>query len=163
MWAASTPCTVTRRCPHGSAARTLAPQNAATWYMNMDMLIHYGNQDGRFNFFYSTPSAYAAAKIATTKFTVKTDDFFPYADGKNAMWTGYFTSRAALKGYIRETSSFFQAAKQLQAVTGQGSGLMPDNPLTGLERALSLAQHHDAVAGTQKQAVAYGGCNSRKS
>lgn len=33
-------------------------------------------------------------------------------------WAGYFTSRAALKGYIRQSGFLFQAAKQLQAFTG---------------------------------------------
>ena len=43
------------------------------------------------------------------------------ADGPNAMWTGYTTSRAALKGYVRDTSNVFTAARQLQAFTGEWS------------------------------------------
>ncbi len=106
-------------------------------------LIHYVNLDGRVNALYSTPSIYAAAKLAAASsptgnvsLPLKTDDFFPcvalcykasfkalivvylpmcsYADGPHSYWTGYFTSRPALKGYVRDTSSFHQAARQLQ-------------------------------------------------
>jgi hypothetical protein len=118
-------------------------------------------QDGRVNTFYSTPSAYARAKLATTKLTLKTDDFFPYADCKNCQWAGYFVSRAALKGYVRDTSSVFNAARQLQALTGGAADLGPTNTLYSLERAVSLVTHHDGVSGTEKQAVAYGECHVR--
>ena len=69
------------------------------------------------------------------------------ADGPNAMWTGYTTSRAALKGYVRETSNVFTAARQLQAFTGGAPDMTPTNPLYHLERSLGVAQHHDSVAG----------------
>jgi len=114
------------------------------------------SQDGRVNAFYSTPSAYARAKLATTKFTLKTDDFFPYADCKNCEWAGYFVSRAALKGYVRDSSSYFNAARQMQVLTGGAADLGPSNTLYALERAVSLVTHHDGVSGTEKQAVAYG-------
>jgi hypothetical protein len=69
----------------------------------------------------------------------------------------YFTSRPALKGYVRASSSFFASARQLQAFTGgaPGDGLSPSNPLYALERALATAQHHDAVSGTERQHVAF--------
>lgn len=55
-------------------------ENAATWFTNTDKVIHWLNQDGRVNAFYSTPSIYAAAKLETGKtYTLKTDDFMPYA------------------------------------------------------------------------------------
>lgn len=40
--------------------------------------------------------------------SVKTDDFFPYADGPHQFWTGYFTSRPAFKRYERLSSNFLQ-------------------------------------------------------
>lgn len=40
--------------------------------------------------------------------SVKRDDFFPYADGAHKFWTGYFTSRPALKGYERLSYKFLQ-------------------------------------------------------
>lgn len=55
----------------------------------MDKLIHHANLDGRLNVFYSTPSAYTAAKHAyNISWPLKTDDFFPYADCPTCYWTG---------------------------------------------------------------------------
>ena len=110
------------------------------------------------NAFYSTPAAYAAGKLTAGKtYTLKTDDLFPYSDGSHSFWSGYFTSRAALKAYVRDTSSIFHASRQLQALSGlprpADKGLT--NPLYKLERAMGVAQHHDAVSRTSKQAVAY--------
>lgn len=80
----------------------------------------------------------------------------PYADSPHAFWSGYFSSRPALKGYIRDTSTVFQVGKQMQAVVAGGAeDTSAANPLFRLERALAIAQHHDAVSGTSKQAVAY--------
>lgn len=39
---------------------------------------------------------------------LKTDDFFPYADDAHDYWTGYFTSRPALKRYERVSNSNLQ-------------------------------------------------------
>ena len=56
------------------------------------------SQNGSVNAMYSTPSIYLDAKQkAGENWTVKYDDFFPYADNPYAYWTGYFTSRPALK------------------------------------------------------------------
>jgi hypothetical protein len=41
-----------------------------------------------------------AAEERNIAWTVKTDDFFPYADCPHCFWTGYFTSRPALKGLL---------------------------------------------------------------
>jgi 7-cyano-7-deazaguanine synthase in queuosine biosynthesis len=48
------------------------------------------NADGRVNVFYSTPAAYVAAKASysNVSWTVKRDDFFPYADCAHCYWTG---------------------------------------------------------------------------
>uniref|UniRef100_A0A6N2KVZ4 Alpha-mannosidase n=1 Tax=Salix viminalis TaxID=40686 RepID=A0A6N2KVZ4_SALVM len=127
-------------------------QYAHTWYKQMDKFIHYVNQDGRVNALYSTPSIYTDAKYATNEsWPLKTDDFFPYADIVNAYWTGYFTSRPALKGYVRKMSGYYLAARQLEFFKGRSKA----SPNTdSLADALSLAQHHDAVSGTSKQHVA---------
>ena len=47
---------------------------------------------------------------------LRSDDFFPYADNKDGFWTGYFTSRPALKRYVRETSGWYQAIKRMDAL-----------------------------------------------
>lgn len=127
-------------------------QYANSWFRQMDKLIHYVNQDGRVNALYSTPSIYTDAKYATDEsWPIKTDDFFPYADRANAYWTGYFTSRPALKRYVRIMSGYYLAARQLEFFQGRSnSGPNTDK----LADALAIAQHHDAVTGTEKQHVA---------
>uniref|UniRef100_A0A2N9ECH2 alpha-mannosidase n=1 Tax=Fagus sylvatica TaxID=28930 RepID=A0A2N9ECH2_FAGSY len=69
----------------------------------------------------------------------------------NAYWTGYFTSRPALKRYVRIMSGYYLAARQLEFFQGRSnSGPNTDK----LADALAIAQHHDAVTGTEKQHVA---------
>ncbi|KAF6160103.1 hypothetical protein GIB67_018883 [Kingdonia uniflora] len=127
-------------------------QYANSWFRNMDKLIHYVNMDGRVNALYSTPSIYTDSKYATKEsWPIKTDDFFPYADRENAYWTGYFTSRPALKRYVRMMSGYYLAARQLEYFKGRSSS----GPNTDtLADALAIAQHHDAVSGTSQQHVA---------
>ncbi|KAJ0096735.1 hypothetical protein Patl1_29102 [Pistacia atlantica] len=139
-------------------------QYAESWFKQMDKFIHYVNKDGRVNALYSTPSLYTNAKnAAKVSWPLKTDDYFPYADGINAYWTGFFTSRPALKRYVRELSGYYldpvsdashpdhsiaQAARQLEFLVGKRSS----GPSTfSLGDALGIAQHHDAVTGTAKQ------------
>ncbi|KAI7740716.1 hypothetical protein M8C21_023527, partial [Ambrosia artemisiifolia] len=109
-------------------------------------------QDGRVNALYSTPSIYTDAKYAANEtWPLKTDDFFPYADKVNTYWTGYFTSRPNFKGYVRAMSGYYLAARQLEFYKGRNSS----GPNTDvLADALAIAQHHDAVSGTQRQHVA---------
>ena len=131
-------------------------RNAYMWYKNLDKLIKYVNgADVGLNLFYSTPSCYLKSRyedeaLEKTKLTEKSDDFFPYADGPHMFWTGYFTSRAALKGYVRETNSILsQCRRAVIAFEGEYS-----KNLFELERTFAVAQHHDAVSGTERQHVA---------
>ncbi|MCL7038410.1 hypothetical protein MKW94_014475 [Papaver nudicaule] len=127
-------------------------QYANSWFRQMDKFIHYVNMDGRVNALYSTPSIYTDAKYATQEsWPLKTGDFFPYADRANSYWTGYFTSRPALKRYVRMLSGYYLAARQLEFFKGRNKS----RPNTdSLADALAIAQHHDAVSGTSKQHVA---------
>lgn len=129
--------------------------NANAWFKNMDKLMYHINQrqsnGSKLNLLYSTPSCYLYhVNKANVTWTQKTDDFFPYADRPNSFWTGYFTSRPSLKKYVRDTSSFFQTCRHLD-VFGE---LYNHIQIFRLWDALSIAQHHDAVSGTEKQAVA---------
>ncbi|KAK7360218.1 hypothetical protein VNO77_02200 [Canavalia gladiata] len=124
-------------------------QYAESWFKQMDKLIHYVNKDGRVNALYSTPSIYTNAKNAANQtWPLKTDDYFPYADGRNAYWTGFYTSRPALKRYVRMLSGYYLAARQLGFLTGKQSTAYNAFDLAD---ALGIAQHHDAVSGTAKQ------------
>jgi hypothetical protein len=144
-------------------ATDFSGENAETWFRNIDKLIYWVNRaggpggGGKYNALYSTPSIYTAAKAATTPLPLREEDVMPYADGPHAFWSGYFTSRPALKGYVRDSSQVFQAAKQMQALAG-GVSTSVDDPATNalylLERAMAVSQHHDAVSGTSKQHVA---------
>lgn len=126
-------------------------QNAHTWYKNIDKLIKYVNADGRVNAFYSTPSIYLKAKHdANISWPTKEDDWFPYADHLHAFWTGYFTSRPALKGYVRSTSNYLQICRQLELQTTKKLSTSSEP----LWEAMGVSQHHDAVSGTSKQHVA---------
>ncbi|KMT06844.1 hypothetical protein BVRB_6g151860 [Beta vulgaris subsp. vulgaris] len=127
-------------------------QYANSWFRQMDKFIHYVNLDGRVNALYSTPSIYTNAKYALNEsWPVKTNDFFPYADRANAYWTGYFTSRPAFKGYVRMMSGYYLAARQLEFLNGRSGSLSKTETLAD---ALAVAQHHDAVTGTERQHVA---------
>ncbi|OQR97299.1 lysosomal alpha-mannosidase [Achlya hypogyna] len=125
-------------------------QNGLKWFKNMDKLIHYANQEGRVNVLYSTLGQYTDLKLAdkSLQWSVKTDDFFPYADQPNAYWTGYFTSRPALKRFARVANGVLQAMRQLEVQAAKSSQLMH------LTASVGVAQHHDAITGTEKQHVA---------
>lgn len=124
---------------------------AESWFKQMDKLIHYVNKDGRVNALYSTPSIYTDAKNgANVSWPLKTDDYFPYADGPDSYWTGYFTSRPAFKRYVRSLSGYYMAARQLEFLVGWRSN---GSSTSSLGDALATAQHHDAITGTAKQHV----------
>ncbi|XP_072039300.1 lysosomal alpha-mannosidase-like [Amphiura filiformis] len=129
-------------------------ENAHTWYKNLDKLIAYVNkkeEDTKIHLLYSTPACYVKhLNEADKTWTTKSDDFFPYADAANDFWTGYFTSRPAIKGYVRQANNFLQICKQLEVL----GGMQKTGSSVTLKKAMGVAQHHDAVSGTEKQHVA---------
>uniref|UniRef100_A0A8C1F009 Alpha-mannosidase n=1 Tax=Cyprinus carpio carpio TaxID=630221 RepID=A0A8C1F009_CYPCA len=137
-------------------------ENANLWYKNMDKLIKYVNalqaKGSKVNVLYSTPSCYLQElNLANLTWPLKTDDFFPYADDAHDFWTGYFTSRPALKLYERLSNSRLQTCNQLEVLGGpkSKSGPFGEGDSDTMKRAMGVAQHHDAVSGTEKQHVAY--------
>ena len=85
------------------------------------LYIQKTHQDGRVNAFYSSPSRYLKAlHDAKLSWEVKKDDFFPYAHCEHCYWTGYFTSRPSLKGYIRDSNNVLQACKQIEVLAESG-------------------------------------------
>ena len=104
------------------------------------------------NLFYSTPSCYLQeVHKANLSWTVKTDDYFPYASDPHAFWTGYFTSRPTLKYFVHSTNNFLQACHQLSAITDERGETL--RGVFELAEPMAVTQHHDAVAGTAKQHV----------
>lgn len=68
------------------------------------------------NLFYSTPTCYLyALNQANRTWTTKTDDFFPISFNQHGLWTGYFTSRPALKRYERYSNNILQVIRQVDA------------------------------------------------
>lgn len=86
---------------------------------------------------------------------------FPYSSthGGHDFWTGYFTSRANAKEHVRQTSSALSAsgslfaAKVLSDSDEQSKQAVLDATYDMMD-AVGILQHHDAITGTAKQAVA---------
>ena len=138
--------------------------NAHKYFKNMDKLIKYINNHPEWgiNLFYSTPSKYIKAiNKLNISYPGKTDDFFPYADNEHAYWTGYFVSRVALKGIVKEGGRFLQSVRTLFALAQINDESTYTKELRKemkqkvwqLEEAMGILQHHDAVAGTAKEKV----------
>ena len=141
-------------------------QNADHWYRNLDKLIHYVNLNGTVNAFYSTPARYTDEKKKWTggSYEVRTDDIWPLGDHPHAYWSGYFTSRPALKRQVRFATNLLFAARQLEVVTNLTAAEvnMPTekrSPIVGtswtdsLEGTVGVATHHDGMSGTERQSV----------
>ncbi|GHP04865.1 hypothetical protein PPROV_000361700 [Pycnococcus provasolii] len=140
--------------------------NAYGYFKEMDKLIHHVNEryGDQVNVFYSTPDRYTAARHAESLTwpclgSDKPNDLFPYEHRGNSYWTGYFTSRPALKFYVYEMQRLMYSARILEVATRATMSwnvqkLNAGLPTARLALALGLVQHHDGVSGTEKQHVA---------
>nr|XP_051693807.1 lysosomal alpha-mannosidase isoform X3 [Oryctolagus cuniculus] len=136
-------------------------ENANMWFSNLDKLIRLVNAEQAngscVHVLYSTPACYLwELNKANLSWSLKEDDFFPYADGPHQFWTGYFSSRPALKRYERVSYNFLQVCKQLEALAGPAANVGPygSGDSAPLEEAMAVLQHHDAITGTSRQLVA---------
>ncbi|XP_064135965.1 lysosomal alpha-mannosidase-like [Loxodonta africana] len=135
-------------------------EQAQNWFENLDKLIRLVNaqtKGSRIHVLYSTPACYLwELNKANLSWSVKQDDFFPYADRPHNFWTGYFSSRPALKRYERISYNFLQVCNQLEALTGPVANAGPYGlgDSAPLREAMAVLQHHDAVSGTSRQHVA---------
>jgi len=131
-------------------------QNAEPEFEGLDALIAYyqAHPEMGINMFYSTPTRYAAALKSYTdlKYSIKTDDFFGYADYVDDYWSGYFTSHPAFKRHIRASSALFHSARQIHALAS-GDKTIAEQLLTPSWHAIGVTQHHDAITGTSKSFV----------
>ncbi|KAJ8919704.1 hypothetical protein NQ315_006232 [Exocentrus adspersus] len=133
--------------------------SAEQYYTNIDRLIEGFKKfkptinSKEINIIYSTPSCYAkavrdAVEAQKIELDVKTDDFFPYADTTNTVWSGYFTSRPTSKRLERLANNLHQVSKQVGAISGRQFDVK-----NKLSQAMGVMQHHDAITGTEKAAV----------
>ncbi|XP_063575291.1 lysosomal alpha-mannosidase isoform X12 [Pongo abelii] len=136
-------------------------ENANMWFKNLDKLIRLVNaqqaKGSGVHVLYSTPACYLwELNKANLTWSVKHDDFFPYADGPHQFWTGYFSSRPALKRYERLSYNFLQVCNQLEALVGLAANVGPygSGDSAPLNEAMAVLQHHDAISGTSRQHVA---------
>ncbi|CAL8077426.1 unnamed protein product [Calicophoron daubneyi] len=144
-------------------------ENANMNFKNMDKLIKHANRlqasGSKINLLYSTPQCYT--KAVNQAFQKRGDidrrggDFFPYASGPDSYWTGYFTSRPALKRFVRKASNLLTMCEQMHLFANRLGRNSPGDDSDGAEesvdrlrQALGVMQHHDAVTGTEKQHVA---------
>ncbi|KAI5733288.1 hypothetical protein M8J76_010128 [Diaphorina citri] len=133
-------------------------QEAEYYYRSLDKMIKYINNmqinGSKVNLLYSTPSCYIKA-VHNSGITLPTkqDDFFPYGSGKHAYWTGFFTSRPALKRYERFGHNMLQVCKQLYVLSNlkSHSSHHHEDDLNVLREAMGVLQHHDGITGTAKQ------------
>ncbi|XP_052852729.1 lysosomal alpha-mannosidase-like [Drosophila gunungcola] len=132
-------------------------EDAEVNFKNMDKLIKYVNErqasGSKYNIFYSTPGCYLnSVHKSVQSYPNKTLDFFPYGSDTNSFWTGYYTSRPTQKRFEREGNHILQVAKQLSAFAELSSPQQKED-LEYLRQIMGVMQHHDAITGTEKQAV----------
>jgi len=136
-------------------------QNAIKNFKNMDKLMAYINSNSdtyKLNVIYSTPSIYIDA-IHSEGLTWNTyaHDFLPYGSDAHEFWTGFYTSRPSLKGYVRTRSNLLHASNKLFTISSFLEFVNTSNYLSlvsSLWKAQAILQHHDAVSGTENHHVA---------
>jgi hypothetical protein len=92
------------------------------------------------------------------EWTTKSDDMFPYANNDVSYWTGYFSSRANDKEYIRRAEHTLQSSNKLFAFNSitQEINEVSDFAEVALKTkqtmmdVVGVNQHHDAATGTGK-------------
>lgn len=141
-------------------------QNARQNFDSTQALIHYYNEN--FGKIYnvelinSTPSMYIDAVFADDlTWSTKYDDMFPYANNDVSYWTGYFSSRANDKEYIRRAEHILHASNKVFAFNSLNQEIVNSSDFAQkavetkdkMMDVVGVTQHHDAVTGTGKQHV----------
>ena len=133
-------------------------------YENIEMIMNYVNQNmkGKMKLIYSTPTQYFDSVLKSGANFAKHSnyDFFPYADNAHCYWTGYFSSRANLKGLIKQLGLYINITNKLLFQIFMNKEKMNKNKKM-IEKTiesvylarenLGVLQHHDAVTGTSKE------------
>ena len=138
-----------------------AHTNAYHSFQQMDKIIEYVNSNSSLNATarYGTFSEYIRT-LNSLNITWPTyeGDFFPYLSGDLQYWTGFYTSRPDIKGLVRSSSAVLRVAEILyysaEKLHPGKLGKSALEQLGILRRAMATLQHHDAVTGTERAAVA---------
>jgi hypothetical protein len=134
-------------------------------FNNLDRLIKHFNNNPSLGLKvkYSTISEYfAEVRRENKNWSVKTGDFFPYADGEHAYWAGFYTTRPWLKENIVKTGRYLRSLDKMLALRhaqtifngNRGQIEFAIEKMGKLREYLGLIMHHDAVSGTSAQNVA---------
>ncbi len=81
---------------------------------------------------------------------------FPYADNDVSFWTGYFSSRANDKKYMRDASHTLHSSNKLFALASidqKTTDVQIEQMLEAkavMMDVVGVVQHHDAITGTGK-------------
>lgn len=122
--------------------------NASKEFSNLDKILPRVQ-----NATYATvPQYFDALRTMRKSWPERHGADLPYDWPIGSYWSGYFSSRAALKGAIRRLSSLVEVADSFYALSG-----LKDNSLFSMvqsaRRTVGILQHHDAVTGTAKSFV----------
>ena len=137
-------------------------------YKNYKQLINYinANKDWNMNVKFGTLTEYfnrvkrmeaKYGKELDSTFPVLSGDFFPYSDWDNAYWTGYFTTRPAIKRFGREIEPLVRAAEMMNVYVtqfGKANDIKSDlampiaRKLRHARREIGMFLHHDGITGT---------------
>ncbi|PRP89017.1 hypothetical protein PROFUN_02295 [Planoprotostelium fungivorum] len=131
--------------------------NAPADYDNMDRLMDYINArpDYGVTLKYAVLSDYinAVNALNLTWSVMDHADFFPYNDGPNSYWSGYYASRPAYKHSLRKADALLHAT-EVMLTTVRNFELLNDTSsydgaVQELRMATAIGTHHDAVSGTE--------------
>uniref|UniRef100_A0AAX7TDF3 Alpha-mannosidase n=1 Tax=Astatotilapia calliptera TaxID=8154 RepID=A0AAX7TDF3_ASTCA len=141
--------------PLGDDFRYVESSEWDVQFNNYQKLFDYFNQHPELHIKarFGTLSDYFQAlhrRLSTTRTTLPKlrGDFFSYADRDDHYWTGYFTSRPFYKRLDRKLEATLRYRRSVWL-----HDTHHDVWLTTGRRNLALFQHHDAVAGTEREHV----------
>lgn len=151
--------------------------NAKVQFENMDRVIDFINDHSDLypglKIRYATVGEYFDAinpPQSKVLFPVFRGDFFPYADNGDSYWTGYYSTRPALKRHSRQTNALVRSGDMAFALARSnycGAGDTGEKAVTcrlaewdeiygellyAREQG-GLMMHHDAITGTAKDYV----------
>ncbi|XP_010640224.2 epididymis-specific alpha-mannosidase [Fukomys damarensis] len=138
--------------------------NATVQFANMDLLLeHINSRAAQLGVMleYATLGDYfhALHQLNSTWGIRDHRDFLPYASEQLHAWTGFYTSRSALKGLARQASALLYAGESMftrymwPAPQGTLDPTWALQQLQQLRWAVSEVQHHDAITGTESPKV----------